>query len=217
MQALHEGVTRLLALRHGQTAWNAQARMQGHLDVPLNAEGLRQAHRAAQALVGEGVAALYSSDLSRALETARVLAPALGLEVQVDARLRERCFGAFQGLTWAELEAQYPQDCQRWRRRDLDFAPSGGERIPEFFERCVGAAREAALRHPGQTIVIVAHGGVMDCLYRAATRLALDAPRSWTLENASINRLLHTPAGFTLVGWNDTLHLETVYNMDETA
>jgi probable phosphoglycerate mutase len=73
-----------------------------------------------------------------------------------------------------------------------------------------------AAAHPGQTIAVVAHGGVMDCLYRAAARLELDAPRSWQLGNASINRLLYTPQGFTLVGWSDTYHLEEV-SLDESV
>jgi probable phosphoglycerate mutase len=212
-----DGVTRVLALRHGQTAWNAEARMQGQLDIPLNDEGRKQAERAARALQGEGIEAIYSSDLSRASETAQLIARALGLAVRFDADLRERCFGIFQGQTWAEIEAHSPESCQRWRQRDLAFAPEGAETIPQFYARCTQAAQRIAQAHPGQTIALVAHGGVMDCLYRAASRLALDAPRSWSLENASINRLLHTPGGFTLVGWNDTLHLEAETHMDETA
>ena len=86
--------------------------------------------------------------------------------------------------------------------------------MPEFFARCMGAVRQIAKAHPGQTVVIVAHGGVMDCLYRAATRLALDAPRSWTLGNATVNRLLCTDEGMSLIGWNDDAHLAQL-SLDE--
>ena len=97
---------------------------------------------------------------------------------------------------------------RRWREREPDFAPGGGETLEGFYARCVGCASALAARHPGQTIALVAHGGVLDCLYRAATRLGLQAARSWSLGNASVNRLLWHGDGFTLVGWNDAAHLE---------
>lgn len=90
----------------------------------------------------------------------------------------------------------------------------GGETLAAFYARCIGTIERIAAAHPGKTVVIVAHGGVMDCLYRAATRLALDAPRSWTLGNAAINRLLYSPEGFSLIGWNDDAHLQGL-SLDE--
>ena len=116
MQSL-DGVTRVLALRHGQTAWNAEARMQGQLDIALNDAGRAQAERAAKALQGEGVTAIYSSDLSRAADTAAAIACALALPVRLEPGLRERCFGVFQGQTWSEIEAHSPEASQRWRQR----------------------------------------------------------------------------------------------------
>ena len=200
--------TRVFAIRHGETAWNAEMRMQGQLDVPLNEVGLWQAGRMAAALSDETFDAVYSSDLARARQTAEPLAAAHRLPVLEDAGLRERCFGVFQGLTFDEVAARWPDGSRRWREREPDFAPEGAESLVLFSERCVGAVARLAAAHPGRTIAVVAHGGVMDCLYRAATRVALQAPRSWLLGNASINRLLHTPQGFTLVGWSDTAHLD---------
>ena len=188
--------------------------MQGQLDVPLNEIGRWQAERVAGALADEVIDALYSSDLARALQTAEPLARACGRPIVTDPGLRERCFGVFQGLTFAEVEARWPGDSRRWRQREPDFAPEGAETLRQFSARCVAAATRLAAAHPGQTIALVAHGGVMDCLYRAATRVALQAPRSWMLGNASINRLLYTPQGFTLVGWSDTHHLD-VAPLDE--
>jgi probable phosphoglycerate mutase len=201
-------VTRLLAIRHGETAWNAKGRIQGHLDIPLNEVGLGQARRLARALATEPLAAVYTSDLARARETAAPLAARLGLEALPDSRLRERAFGRFEGMTFPEIEAHWPEDHRRWRERDPAYGPPDGEVLADFYQRVVAAATALCEAHRGEAVALVAHGGVLDCLYRAATRVDLRATRTWALANASINRLLHTPEGFTLVGWGDTLHLE---------
>ena len=198
----------MVVLRHGETAWNADLRIQGQIDAPLNERGLWQAARLAEALHGEGLSRVYSSDLQRARRTAEAVAAAAGVRsVGLDARLRERGFGLFEGRTYAEAEQRWPDDMRRWRQREADFAPQGGETLEEFFARCVPAAAAIADRHAGESIALVAHGGVLDCLYRAATGLALQAPRSWQLGNATINRLLWNGESFVLVGWNDDSHL----------
>ena len=208
--------TRILAIRHGETAWNVDTRIQGQLDIPLNQTGRWQAHRLALALADDCVDAIYSSDLLRALQTAQTLAAACGRTIQQDPGLRERGFGEFEGLTYREVSERWPEQSERWRRRDPEFGPAGGEVLRDFYARCVHTVTRLAAAHPGETIAVVAHGGVMDCLYRAATRLDLQAPRSWELGNASINRLLHTPQGFTLIGWSDTYHLEDP-SLDESG
>jgi probable phosphoglycerate mutase len=144
------------------------------------------------------------------------VARCLGLPLQLDAGLRERHFGIWQGFTYAEVEQQWPELSERWRRREADFGPPGGETLRAFFDRCVATASRLAALHPGQTVVLVAHGGVLDCLYRAASHLALDAPRTWELPNTGINRLLYTGEGFTLVGWADVHHLDEAV-LDESA
>jgi len=199
---------RLFVLRHGQTAWNAEQRIQGHLDMPLNDTGHWQARCLAQALKGESLSAIYSSDLQRARDTAAPLAALQQLPVQLVSDLRERHFGQFEGSSFAEIEAQWPEQAQRWRQRDPDFGPGGGEVLRSFYERSVACALRLASAHAGQSIALVAHGGVLDCLYRAALGIELSAPRSWPVANATVNRLLWTPQGLTLVGWNDTSHLE---------
>ena len=203
-----DAATRVVAVRHGETDWNAQLRIQGHTDIALNPRGQWQAEQLALALADEGVEAIYSSNLQRAHQTAWALARRAGLPVQHDEGLRERHFGRFEGLTFTQIDAQWPTDALRWRQRDPEFEPGGGESLQVFYRRCVDAADRLAHRHRGQTILLVAHGGVLDCLYRAATRAALNAPRSWQLGNATVNRLLHTDTGFTLVGWNDESHLQ---------
>lgn len=209
--------TRILAIRHGETAWNRESRIQGHLDIPLNGVGRAQARRVGAALQGEAVAAIYASDLARARETAEAVAASTGASLQLDARLRERAFGRFEGLTWQEIGERWPEDSERWRRREPGFAVGGhGESLEQFYARCLAAVTGMAAAHPGQTIAIVAHGGVMDCLYRAGSRQSLQAARSWTLGNATINRLLYSAEGLSIVGWNDDLHLDGL-GLDEIA
>lgn len=208
--------TRLVAIRHGETAWNAESRLQGQLDIPLNPRGRAQAARLAGALADEGLAAVYASDLGRAWQTAQALAGPLGLPLVADAGLRERHFGALQGLTYTEIDRDWPELARRWRVRDPAFAPEGGESLVTFHARCVATAARLAAAHPGQAIALVCHGGVLDGLYRAATGIALDAPRTWALANAGINRLLATPQGFALVGWNDAGHLDALA-LDEAS
>ena len=216
MEAAPQQATRVLAIRHGETAWNVDTRIQGQLDVPLNDIGRWQAHRLALAVSDEGIDAVYASDLLRAMQTAQAVAAGTGREIVTDPGLRERGFGVFEGLTYAEIQQRFPEMSERWRKRDPTFGAPGGETLRDFFDRSVATVTRLALAHPGQTIAVVSHGGVMDALYRAASRIALDAPRSWQLGNASINRLLHTPQGFTLVGWSDTFHLEDD-SLDDTS
>lgn len=211
--------TRIIAVRHGETDWNADTRIQGQLDIPLNARGQWQARRAAQVLASaqQPITAVYSSDLARARETARCIADAVGLEVATDTRLRERGFGSFEGKTFVELEQQWPQQTARWRARDAAWAPPGGETLADLDQRVRTVTDLLAERHLGAQIVLVAHGGVLDMLYRMATRQAVDAPRTWTLGNASINRLLWTPQGLTMVGWSDDRHLEQDWRDEATT
>ena len=199
--------TRIIAIRHGETAWNADTRIQGQIDIPLSDVGRRQAALLGQALADEPVTAIYASDLLRAWETAEFLGRAVAVPLTPEKALRERCFGEFEGKTFTEIEAQLPEQSQRWRKRDPEFTPTGGESLVTLRERVLAAAARLAADHPGELIALVAHGGVMDVLYRAATRLDIQAPRTWALGNAAINRLLWTPTGFTLVGWGVTQHL----------
>lgn len=200
--------TRIVAIRHGETDWNAASRLQGHTDIALNALGRRQAAALAEALRDEGLAAVYASDLDRAWATASALAGPLGLPLRPEPGLRERRFGMLEGHTHAEIEARWPELARRWRQRDPDFAPEGAERLRDFHARCLAAVDRLASAHAGQAIALVSHGGVLDSLYRAANHLGLDSPRCWPLGNAVINRLLHTPQGLSLVGWNDAAHLD---------
>ena len=183
-------------------------RMQGQLDAPLDATGVRQADRVAEALRGEMIDHIIASDLQRTMCTAAPLARLLGKPIVPEPGLRERCFGEFQGHTYADIGQLWPEGAARWRQRDLQFAPKGGESLIEFNARCVAAAERLCTAYAGATMVWFTHGGVLDCLYRAATRIELDVPRSWPLANATINRILHSDQGLMLVAWGDSRHLD---------
>ncbi len=222
--------TRLIAVRHGETAWNVDSRIQGSLDIALNDTGRWQAHRLALALAGEQIDALYASDLWRAYDTALSISRTTGLPVTTNEGLRERRFGEFEGKTFTEVEAHWPDKALKWRKRIPDFVPEGGESLLQFRERILTTVSALAVQNIGNQIVIASHGGTMDVLYRAATGQDLQAPRTWQLGNANINRLLwtpgcedpngpeHNPHGhFTLVGWADSLHLDENTALDEST
>lgn len=204
--------TRIIAVRHGETAWNVDTRIQGQLDIDLNARGHWQAQRVADALADESIDAIYASDLLRAKTTALAIAaktPALqAREVRLHQGLRERGFGIFEGLTYAQISNDWPEESRRWRQRDPHFAPEGGESLVQLRQRVAETLHTLASQHLGGQIVLVAHGGIMDALYRLATQQDISAPRTWELGNAAINRLLWTPESLTLVGWADMRHLD---------
>ena len=199
--------TNIILVRHGETEWNHLRRIQGQIDIPLNDVGLRQAQAVGRRLAQLPIEAVYTSDLRRASDTAAPIAAARGVAAQPDQRLRERHYGGFQGSYYDELQRADPEQHQRMLSRDLAFDLDGGETIPVLHERVCAALRDFAGRHPDGTIVVVSHGGVLDCGYRLATGLALDAPTTFGLFNASLNEIAAEQGRFRLVSWGDVEHL----------
>ena len=201
--------TRIIAVRHGETPWNVDARIQGQLDIQLNDTGRWQARRVGHALSSEQLAAIYSSDLGRAHETARAIGDAVRIDVVAHPGLRERRFGLFEGKTFDEIHTIWPDHAHNWKKRIPEWEPpEGGESLLQLREPVARTGGGLAARHCGEQIAVVAHGGVLDTLYRIATGQEVNSPRTWQLPNGAINRLLWAPEGFTLVGWSDTQHLE---------
>ncbi len=197
----------LLLIRHGETLWNTERRMQGHRDSPLTERGLWQARQLGLRLKDQPFAALYSSDLPRAARTAGEIAAVTGHTIISDERLRERHFGVFEGLTQAEMREREPEAYERFMSRDPQYAVPGGESPADFFERCRMALEDLARRHPGDTIAVVTHGLVLDSAYRAATGLALDAQRPVPLVNASLNWFAFDDGRWNAGRWGDADHL----------
>ncbi|QBE63051.1 histidine phosphatase family protein [Pseudoduganella lutea] len=203
--------TELLLIRHGETAWNAVRRLQGHLDIGLNDAGRRQASALARSLAAEPLAAIVASDLQRAMHTAEAVAEYHHVPFHTDPALRERGYGVFEGLLYTEIEARYPDHFTAWQGRHVDSVMPHGERHAEsfrqFYERCTAAIGHWADQYPGRRIAIVAHGGVLECAYRAAREMTLESPRDFQVRNASINRFTWSEGKLALTHWGDVDHL----------
>jgi len=204
----------IVLIRHGETAWNAERRLQGHLDVELNETGLRQAELLAQSLQGERFEALYCSDLSRAHKTAAPLAATQGLTPVVDAAWRERCYGALEGHTYDEIVTLFPEANAAMRARAKDYRYPQGERtaetLLEFSARSIDAltrvlqgAAQAGMRR----IAVVTHGGVLDCIHHYVRGDDLSKPRDFDIPNAGINRLTWDGTALKIVQWANIDHL----------
>ncbi|MGO9672670.1 MAG: histidine phosphatase family protein [Methylocella sp.] len=200
--------TRFCLVRHGETAWNAEGRLQGQTDIPLNETGRAQAKAAAARLATQSFDALYSSDLTRTFETAAVAAAQLGLEAQRTQTLRERFFGAFQGLTHAEAQMRYPADYASFRAREPDRPlPGGGESLGAFSARVAAAFAGLADKHRGEMLLVVTHGGVLDIAHRLASGQSLMAKRDFPLLNAALNWIERRDGRWVLLSWGETDHL----------
>ncbi|WP_293780544.1 histidine phosphatase family protein [uncultured Oxalicibacterium sp.] len=203
-------MTELILIRHGETDWNVEKRLQGHHDITLNAEGERQAQALARRLKDEPIDAIYSSDLQRAYLTAQAIAEVRGMPILAEEGLRERCFGAFEGSLHPELAQRYPDDYAALQRRDVDARYPRGEfeceTLTEFNRRTLDCvARIAAAGH--RRVLVVTHGGVLDCVYRRATGMALNLPRSFDVLNASLNHVQWDGEQATILKWADVAHL----------
>jgi len=201
--------TRICFVRHGETNWNAERRMQGHIDIPLNANGISQAERLANALirVKHSFDVIYSSDLERALHTANAVARALSLDVQITPRLRERNVGKLQGLLLAEAPVLLPEIWQRHIARELDHDLGGGESIRTFHQRMQDILELFLNEHRWQSVLAVSHGGSLDMIYRIVTQQALDAERVAVVPNTSLNWITHDGSTWSVECWADTSHL----------
>ena len=204
--------TQVLFIRHGETDWNRIKRIQGHIDIPLATSGVEQAQRLAERFArelqeGARLDAIYSSDLMRAQQTAQPFADVLGLSLQLSESLRERNYGAFQGHDSDEIALRFPDEYAQWQTRDPGFHPPEGESQRVFYHRVLHALEPIVAAHPNGRIACVAHGGVLDCVYRFANGLSLDAPRNYQLLNTSVNVVDFEDGRASVVSWADVTHL----------
>ena len=202
--------TRFCIVRHGETDWNVEKRIQGHTDVPLNATGRAQALAMSFNAAHHRFSAIYSSDLSRAVETARYVAEREGEDVRALQGLRERHYGIFQGLTASEAASRHPAAHALYLARDPDYDFGTGESLRAFAARVRRALDWLARHHTGQTVLTVCHSGVLDVLYRQATGRCLEAPRDFEIPNCALNWFGLDAHGFHLERWADRHHLAHV-------
>ena len=188
--------TTILLARHGETDWNRENRFQGHADIPLNDLGREQARSLAEALLGDGITAVYSSTLARAHETAQIVADRLGLPVRTDPRLMEIDVGTWSGLNRDEIAARWPEAFESWR---AGVAAWDGETYDELAVRTLEALREIASGHPGETVLAVGHGGAVRVTLAHAE--GMDLPTHRRLYPAPT----HNCAVYRLVARNGTV------------
>lgn len=213
-------MTIIYLIRHGETMWNREKRLQGHIDIGLNDRGHWQAKQLGQHLSDRPLAAVISSDLSRAMDTAKAVAAYHQMELLLDAGLRERHYGIMQGLSHDEIIEKHPRNHAAWKNREIDFVPESGESLQQFYDRVLQSTLMWAERYPDQHIAMVAHGGVLDCLNRAATKRPLDIARDFEILNASLNTLSYQNGQLELLEWGNVAHLQVAdeennYSLDE--
>jgi len=201
--------TQLCIVRHGETAWNAEHRVQGQLDVPLNAVGHAQALAASRVLAQEKFDVIYSSDLQRARQTAAPTAELLALPVILDEALRERHYGIFERLTYADVQVKFPEDYARFAARDPDYAFRTGESLKDFSARSIAVISKIVRENQGKRVLVFTHGGVLDKLYRHVTGLPLSAERDFGIPNCGINRLSSKAGAWRMECWADVAHLDS--------
>ena len=215
---------RLLIVRHGESVWNHQGRIQGHTDVALSERGLQQARRLAGRLADTPIDAAYCSDLRRAAETAEVIlqgqTPGLDTPtpessahsparppLQPTPRLREYHKGAYEGLTDAEIRRRFPGEYPAYLTKDLDFAPAGGESVRAVSVRMAAVINEIKGRHLGETALVVGHGGSLRAALRALLGMPPDGNWRFAFANCSLTIVETYADNAVLRLFNDTSHL----------
>lgn len=199
---------RIIFVRHGETVFNIESRYQGHLDAELSDLGRLQSQRVAERLSDEPIAAVYSSDLSRAGEAAQAIADLHSLKVEVDESLRECAFGEWEGLSVEEIKHQYPELYRSYLKDSVTYRAPGGERLESLQERVVRMVRCIEERHPDDTVVIVTHGGPIRAFFCHALGASLQTFRKVNLANCSITTFSRDPDGpWFLETLNDSCHL----------
>ena len=206
--------TTILAIRHGETVWNAEERFQGHEDSPLTETGRRQVAALGRRLKGMAFDSLISSDLGRARETAAIIAGFTGHAVTTDARLRERHYGVLEGLNLPEIKASYAEVLTRFNADDPDYAIPGGESHRMHYERNLAWIEDILANQSGTTIAIVVHGGVLDSLFRYVAQLPLTQPRCYVTTNASLSVFeygnFYGTKRWVIRTWGDAGHLDSI-------
>jgi alpha-ribazole phosphatase len=198
---------RLLLIRHGETHWNAAARFQGQSDIPLNQRGRQQAAALASAMAGEGIQTLYASDLRRAWETARTIAAVAGLAARREPRLREMSFGAWEGLTYGDIQRRDDRALTAWQADPSQVSPPQGETLIQVANRVREAYNDMIFNHTEHTVALVAHGGPLQLLLCLALGLPPRSHWQLTIDLGSISELRIYEQGAILTRLNDTHHL----------
>ena len=195
-------------VRHGETQWNREARIQGQSDSALTREGRAQADAIGRRLAKEPFHAMLSSDLGRAADTARAIAKHTGMPIAFDQRLRERHFGAGQGMTYEEVGRAYPGAFSREANTNPDTVIPGGETRRQFHQRVISAFDDLAREHAGRRVIVVTHGGLLAVMYRHVHGIPIEQPHGVPITNACVNVIAWRGGRWIVDLWADDAHLE---------
>ena len=198
---------RLLLVRHGETPWNAEGRIQGHSDVELSETGKHQASLIADRLVNTRIDAAYSSDLIRCRDTARVILERHDTPLHTTPELRERFYGVFEGLTMKERQERFPELFAASVVNDLDFAPTDGESPRETIRRMTPVMDRIRQRHADETTLVVGHGGSLRAAIIVLMSLPAESTWSFVMGNCSLSVFDTYPNNTVMLLYNDTSHL----------
>ena len=207
--------TKIIAIRHGETEWNIEARCQGHKDSPLTENGVKQAESVALRLTGYNLSTIYTSDLGRAVQTAEIISESSNLNIKPDLRLRERNMGVLQGLTDSEMVKSYPGVCSNLKKLDPDYIVPNGDSIRQSYNKNIECLNEIARSHPENSVLIVTHGGVLSGFFKYVVGLPLDSSRKFKVWSGSINTFSYDGEGWELLGWGDVSHLKGITILNE--
>lgn len=207
---------RLIVIRHGETEWNTQHRYQGQLDSPLTATGRKQAEAIGRRLAGFDFDRLVSSDLGRAVDTAKAIVRHHdGLPWDQDKALRERHFGILGGFTRAEAAEQYPREEEGYLHGGVDYRIPQGESLRDVYHRAARAFDSLAERYAGQTMCVVTHGGILGMFLRHAIGIPVEHTRAYKFVNAAFNEFSHEDCRWLLHTWGDATHLDGIGAIDD--
>lgn len=199
---------RLYLIRHGQTDWNVAGKIQGCHDIPLNEAGRQQAEHLAEGMKNRPVTRIYSSPQKRALETAQAIAESQGAEVTVLTGLREVEFGAWEGMTWKEIEEKDPERYAMWVKTPAEVTPPGGESRADVYRR-VGEAVDTIIKEGKGDVAVVSHGASLAYAVSYMMRNEMGSHKEVIVKNVSITTVEYDRGSgrFRMIQANDTSHL----------
>jgi probable phosphoglycerate mutase len=207
--------TTVYAVRHGETEWNVLGKQQGHLDSPLSENGRQQAHSLKRRLTSIHFSKIYCSSLGRAKETVEILYPDTIINILYRSELKERNLGILQGLTLNEFQKQYPVEWKKFRSGDPEYNFKNGESTAQRHTICTQFLQKTSYLHTGETILIITHGGILNCFYKKASDLPIYTKRTWPLYNAAVNILHIHKNNWEIKTWSDISHLEKGTVLDD--
>lgn len=208
-------MVQITIIRHGETEWNKLMQLQGHTDSPLTKLGFKQAEQLSEFIKHRKFDVLISSDLDRTLLTARIINKHLGLPIIKNELLRERSFGIMEGLTLPEIQDKYSQTYKAYKSRKSTYEIPDGESLVQFNKRIIESIQTIAKENDGKSVLLVAHGGVLDCIIRYIFKMDLDDDRNFSVLNTSVNTITISDEKWILQEWGNTEHLKHLESLNE--